>query len=323
VSRFITKQSIAAWAILSLAALTSGDTPADDAPLKLANPAPSIGPTATGGHETTAVLMPYRKAALSSEISGRITAVHFEFGQRFQTGDVLVAMDDTVARAAVGAAEARLDWAMANQQRVEQLIARQTTVRRARAIVDAARTRFNAIEALYADADASEVQLAEARRDLEAARSELEATEASQATSLAEAQRELALAQGQLASARRQLAGCRVIAPFAGRVAALHVHEHEQVAPGDRIVDLVCDQPLLARFLLPDHLFHQVQAGDTIELHIDGVEQPLKATVSHIAAVIEPASRTFEVRTLLNNEDRQLRAGMTGSVAVEQFGGDR
>lgn len=321
-SRFVAKQGISDWVMLGLALLCIAQAPGD---AKQATHGGGGFTAADGSVDgaATVVLMPRRQASLTSEIAGRISAVRFEFGQRFEAGDVLLELDDTVARAAVHAAEARLNWAVANHQRVEQLIAGHTMIRRAQAIVEAARTRHDAIESLHADSDASDVQLAEARRDLQAARSELEMVEAAQATDLAEAQRELALAQGQLASARRQLNACTILAPFDGRVAAVHVHEHEQVAAGDPVIDLVCDQPLLGRFLLPDRLFDRVSPGRAVRLRIAGFAQPIDATVSHIAALIEPASRTFEVRVLLGNDDARLRAGMTGQVAVEQFGDDR
>ena len=68
---------------------------------------------------------------ISSEIAGRIAAIAFEEGQRVKAGDVLVKLDDALARAELGDAQARLELAAANFERAQSLARTGSTTQRA------------------------------------------------------------------------------------------------------------------------------------------------------------------------------------------------
>ncbi len=58
---------------------------------------------------------------ISSEISGRIAEISFDEGQSVSAGQVLVRLDDALAKAELADAQARFDLAAANNQRASQL----------------------------------------------------------------------------------------------------------------------------------------------------------------------------------------------------------
>jgi len=58
---------------------------------------------------------------VSAEVAGRITAIHFEEGQPVSRGDVLVELDDAVARAELGQAQANLALAQSRYDRSNRL----------------------------------------------------------------------------------------------------------------------------------------------------------------------------------------------------------
>jgi membrane fusion protein (multidrug efflux system) len=66
------------------------------------------------------------------EIAGRIVEIGFEEGQPVKKGDVLVKLDDSVNRAEITEAEARLDLAKKNFTRTEELFANRTATERSR-----------------------------------------------------------------------------------------------------------------------------------------------------------------------------------------------
>lgn len=96
------------------------------------------------------VLFPRREAVLSAEVSGTVTALARQMGERFAAGDVLVSLDD-------------------------ELFAHK--VQKAKAELTAAETICTAFENLYKSQSKSLMELAEARRNLEEAKFALFAAE--------------------------------------------------------------------------------------------------------------------------------------------------
>lgn len=80
---------------------------------------------------------------IASEVAGRVSAILFKEGQQVKAGDVLVKFDDTLARAELVEAEARLELAEANFTRTNALAQSGNTTQRARdeAVSAAATTR--------------------------------------------------------------------------------------------------------------------------------------------------------------------------------------
>lgn len=64
---------------------------------------------------------------LSSEVDGKVKAIHFQSGQQITVGDLLVEIDDEVEQANLKSLEARLKLAQLNYQRDEKLINKKLT----------------------------------------------------------------------------------------------------------------------------------------------------------------------------------------------------
>ena len=69
---------------------------------------------------------------LAPEVSGRIAAIPFREGTRVSVGDVILKLDDALARAELADAEARFKLAEANMQRTNELVRTGTATGRAR-----------------------------------------------------------------------------------------------------------------------------------------------------------------------------------------------
>jgi multidrug resistance efflux pump len=266
----------------------------------------------TADARVTVVFAPRQEAVLAAQVPGRVTHIARELGQAFARGDELVRLDDLVYRVNRETAAARLAWADSELARVEKLAADKTRRRHAEAVLAAARAKLTATQSLYDDGHASHVDLEDAKRDVATAQAELELAEAATVKESAEARRERAVAQGRLAIAEDELGGCVVAAPYAGRVSRVLTHNHEWVERGKPLIEIVDDRVLRAKLLLPSRLFRAVQLKQTLTLHVTETGQSVPATVSHIAAVLDPASTTFEVYAEVDNQDGQLRAGMNG-----------
>jgi multidrug resistance efflux pump len=269
--------------------------------------------------QVAAILTPRHQAVLSAEIPGRVVAVNREFGERFAAGDLLVQLDELTYRVNRQKAEAELAAAEQDLVQVRKLAEERSRERRAAAVLAAARANLAATQRLYDNQQTSQLDLENARRDVTAAEAECELAGATSAKELTRAQRELAIAQGNCELARGELEACAVRAPYAGRVARVIVQAYELVQRGTPVMEVVDDGLLLAKFLLPSALFRSVQIGQEVSLTVSETGQIVIARVSHIAAVLDPASVTFEVYAELDNPVGDLRAGMNGTLSLAQF----
>lgn len=163
--------------------------------------------------------------------------------------------------------------------------------------------------------------LTSARANLDAASAALaaagdmyERNTASQ-TELNDAKRDAAEAEARLESAVRDAEACSIVAPFDGRVVEVFVNEHELVEKGRPLLSLIDDSRLTAKFLFPEEKFDQVKIGDVLDLRVPVAGVSRSARISHIAPVLDPASRTLDVWAAVDNADSALRAGMTVVLA--------
>ena len=52
-----------------------------------------------------------------------------------------------------------------------------------------------------------------------------------------------------------------------------------------------------------------VRAGDAVRLFVEGLPDPIEATVSSVSQRVDPGTRTYEVRADVMDESGQLKAG--------------
>lgn len=108
----------------SASAQASGPVPVEAAKV-------AIGPL---GEHVTAVgsLLSNESVVIRSEVAGRVEEIHFEEGKPIKRGDKLFSLDDSVYRAALDEAEARLKLAERNNARTEELFSNKYASARSR-----------------------------------------------------------------------------------------------------------------------------------------------------------------------------------------------
>lgn len=281
--------------------------------------APLLPPTDNDASHISLILAPRHEAVLSSEVTARVTSLARELGQSFDNGQLLIQLDDTIYRAGLSAARADLHAATTNLETLQKQQRDKTRQRQADAILAAAAAGAQTAEKLFADGHTSQLDLENARRDLIMAQTGRELVDAKLAEEMTLAQRELISTQTRLTLAEQQLKACRIIGPYAGRVARLFINAHELAKPGTPLVRIIDDRVLLAKMLLPSRLFRTLALGRVIQIHVTEADILVHAKISHIAAELDPASTTFEVHAEIDNASAQLRAGMNATLDLAIF----
>jgi len=150
---------------------------------------------------------PRRRATVSSKITGRLIEVRIEEGVEVEANEVLARLDDVDERAALRAAEAEIEVAVAARRELDVELA------------DATRS-LGRIRALQADEVVSQDALDQAETRVEAA-----------STALDRAAAQIESARAQVEVTRRNIANCVIRAPFAGIVVSKDAQPGEMVSP--------------------------------------------------------------------------------------------
>lgn len=130
-------------------------------------------------------------------------------------------------------------------------------------------------------------------------------------------EKETADSQLQSAAANMEIAklgleGCRIIAPFNGRLAKKTVQDFEFVRAGQPLMEIIDDEQLLAVMYLPSGMRKMIGKNMEIQIKVDETGTTHIGRVYEISGQIDPRSRTFEVKILIDNHDRKLTSGMSG-----------
>jgi RND family efflux transporter MFP subunit len=119
-------------------------------------------------------------------------------------------------------------------------------------------------------------------------------------------------AKGAVSLARAQTAYCSVMAPFAGRVARVHVRQHQGVSAGAPLIDLVGDGPLKLRLNVPSTYLRQLKAGTTFDVAVNETGKTYPAKVTAINARVDAVAQTVELEARIDGRPPELLAGMSG-----------
>ncbi|MDF1736343.1 MAG: HlyD family secretion protein [Minwuia sp.] len=287
------------------------------------------------------------KFAVSSDLDGRVSAVHVAENQRVRAGDVLVELDSRSHE--IRLAETEADLARARSQ-VARL---KVDYRASLAELEETRARISHLESqteryrsLSKRGIAASAQYEEAAADLSAAKRRV-------ATQQERVKEALISIGGDVnrpvekhplyliaAAARDQallwLNYTRIIAPAEGIVTAIHLEPGEFVEKGEPIFALVDDRETWVEANLKDTQLTPVHEGLKAEIEVDAYPGVTwQATVQGIApatgaefSILPPQNATgnwvkvvqrVPVRLrLLPNQDRPpLRAGMTAHISID------
>ncbi|WP_204112419.1 HlyD family secretion protein [Shimia biformata] len=248
--------------------------------------------------------------ATMSEI---ITELPVEEGSEVERGDVLVRLDDTIQRSNLSLAEAELSSARANLDKLqagpreEEIAIAEARVKGAKAaLADAVATvkrntvlaARDAVSQARLDTDLARQDAAQA--ELDSAREYLrELKNGARPEDIRIAETAVAAAQAKVQVERRRLDDLVVTASRDGVLDALPWNLGERVSAGSPVAILLAGERPFARVYVPEPYRVKVHEGITLQVRVDGIDEPLQGTVRWISA--EPA---FTPYYALNQTDR-------------------
>lgn len=224
--------------------------------------------------EIKVILVPYRESIISSKIDSTIQEYKVKEGAAIKKGQLLVIMDDKYYTQLYNNSQAALKEA---------------------------KTRTSFSEEDYK----MKVQLYQ-----RGVYGSMDLKESKYNSDLAKSQREQANAKHFLN--KYNLNSCKVYAPFDGRVVKKIARIYEYIKTGDPVLKVINDKKLYAVIHLPSTEITSIKPDDKLAIFISETGKRYEVKIEEISADIDPRSRTFEVKAVIDNSEGKLRAGMSG-----------
>jgi RND family efflux transporter MFP subunit len=113
---------------------------------------------------------------------------------------------------------------------------------------------------------------------------------------------------------RTMVAGCRIEAPFDGRVVKREAASFEYVTPGKPLIEILDTSQLEVQLIVPSAWLRWLQAGAPFTVHVDDVDLDVPAEVIRIGAAVDPVSQTITLSGRIKKaaQTTSLLPGMSG-----------
>jgi RND family efflux transporter MFP subunit len=227
----------------------------------------------------TGTLLAVNRAELKAEVSGRVTRVTVQEGDRVAAGEVLCAQDEDELLLAVQSADAQLAQARIQAQQSER-----------------DNERYQALLVKHSVTKQSAQQAETAYNANRAA---------------------VAAAESNLGLARTRLRKARTTAPFAGEVAKRAVQPGEVLSPGQTAFELVDNRKLEIMADLTAESIPKVKVGMKVAFRVAGYDQPFAATLTQVSPTVQADGRTLRVRLEVPNGDGRLKGGLFAEGVIQ------
>lgn len=258
--------------------------------------------------------------AVRPMISGTITRVCVDEGQRVTKGQLLFLIDDVQYQAAVRSAEAGVASAKAAVASAESQV---TTIQSS---VATARLTATNQKKLLDKGIISNYQYQTADLNLKSAQSQLNAAR----QAVGQSRAALAQAQQQVVNARKNLSYSRVVAPCDGVVGEIPNREGSLASPSGTPLTTISDNnQVYAYFSFNEKQVLALTKNGSVSLQAAISQLPqvkLKLSngeiygqvgrVSTVSGVLDQSTGSAQVRALFPNVNGMLRSGSTGSVLI-------
>ena len=268
-------------------------------------------------------IRPVDQATLSTRVSGRITYFPLEAGNRFRKGNILARIDvqDITAQAKqaqAGVAQANAELAR-SQATLSRLRSQKLAAQSALRLAQISQTRSAQLQAegaiSQANLDAANTALDQAREQAAQADAGIQQAQAA----IAQSQAAINQAKSGVKAASVNESYGTVIAPFDGIVIEKLAYIGETTNPysmnGTALLKIENPHRLQLETSVPEENLRFVYVGQSVQVHVDSVNQSFSAKIQQIIPVADSKSRSFLVKIPLSNSGR-LISGMFGRITL-------
>jgi multidrug efflux pump subunit AcrA (membrane-fusion protein) len=294
-------------------------------PVQLASPKSA---TIADSSDYAANLDSRQSVTLQPRVSGQISAIYVQAGDRVQSGASLLQIDAAEQRAQVAGREAEVDTAAAEVESAQADVANATDTLRAlqadreaaQANVQLNQREYDRYQELYRQGAESRQLLDQRLNALQTARAELRKAEADIRAQQAEINRTRAIVernrralqrtQASMTEGEAQLRYYSINAPFTGTVGNIPVKVGDFVDTTAQLLTVTQNENLEIQIQIPLERSASLRQGLPVQL-LDDREQVLQTgRISFVAPNVDPTTQSIQVKASFEN---------TGNLRTAQF----
>ena len=116
---------------------------------------------------------------------------------------------------------------------------------------------------------------------------------------------------------QERMSGCKVVAPFAGRVVETMVRPNETPPPNEKLIKIVSDGPLELHMVVPSKWLSWLHTGSTVAFKVDETGDTLQARVQRISGAVDAVSQTVKIVAAVDKVPATVRPGMSGRATLD------
>lgn len=263
-------------------------------------------------------LIPDDQAVVGSRIEGRVDVVHVDLGDQVSEGTTLVTLSQAELRLRVQQAEAQLLQARSavglrpgvptstlDPENAPPVLEQKAVWNEARGNLDRARQLQD-----------RKTMTAAEMEQIEASAAVAEARFKSALNGVQEKIALIGVREAELSLAQEELANTVIVAPFKGVVQEKHVSPGTYMRIGDAAMTVIRLDQLRFRGTVPERFAVNMSVGQTMQLQIESVEQPMTAQITRISPAVDLASRSLPFEAVIDNSDGRLRSGLFAEARI-------
>ena len=257
---------------------------------------------------------------ITSRRKATVSAINAAEGSWVKEGDVILQLDQGTLASELDAARADRQAALSAYQDAKRRFGADGTLaaqlNAAEAELEAIEKNFASTKQLVARGLQTELTLTNQRAQLRAAETRLfELQSLSEEKELSASYATLKRVDAEIARLEEQKSFTTILAPQDGWIETIHLEKGEIASEGGAVADLLGLAKILLTVPVPQARIADVTIGDAALITINN-EQSYEGRVQKIASNANQATRTFDVEIALDNQDKQLRAGMSAEAAI-------
>jgi multidrug efflux pump subunit AcrA (membrane-fusion protein) len=259
------------------------------------------------------------------KVSGRITAIYVQSGDRVQRGEPLLQVDSDVQQAQVASRRAGVNTAAAEvnasiadvasaketlqslqaQQRVAEANVKfnQEEYQRYQDLFNAGATSRQSLSQKLNAIQTAQAQLSQAKADVQAQKAAVLRAQAQ----VVRNQEAVAQAQADVFTSRVQLQGFTVTAPIAGVVGNIPAKLGDLVTTSTTLLTLSRNEQLEVQLQIPLERSGVLRQGQTVKLLDENGKALRSGQISFISPTVDSATQSVQAKAVFANGDNTLR----------------
>ncbi len=260
----------------------------------------------------TGTIMSEQSTIVPAQVDSTVKKILVDEGESVKGGQLLAVLDDTQFLNEVAVARASYEMAKqaltsAGSARPEHIAQAEANYRSAKISAQNAQRNYERMKALFREGVTSRAQMETAEMQYESAMALLTSAEENLKIARTGARPEdkkslqlaIDLALAQLRLAERRFSHTRIYAPYEGEISKRMVAVGDFVGLGQSVFEIVSSGNLKIEIYVPAEKIDLLEIGQTAEVAIDRLKEPIEATVDEVIESADPFTRLFKVRLSL------------------------